>query len=167
MKILNGIIEIKNIEKFLEYLNNISKKYKVAIQALDANKIAGERHIQFAVEKAIKSMDLGRNIANTLSLEILLYASGKRQINKALSIGVSRGKNNIALVVVGDSNNEDLAISELKKLIDEKPVIEYTENKKTAIMEFFDITKEEINAVGEEKIPELVLERVALVDVMK
>jgi KEOPS complex subunit Cgi121 len=34
-------------------------------------------------------------------------------------------------------------------------------------MEIFNITEEEIQAAGADKIPELVLERVALVDVMK
>jgi len=34
-------------------------------------------------------------------------------------------------------------------------------------MEFFDITRDELDAVGAKKMPELVLERVALVDVIK
>jgi KEOPS complex subunit Cgi121 len=35
------------------------------------------------------------------------------------------------------------------------------------LMEIFNITEEEIKSVGDDKIPELVLERVALVDVIK
>jgi KEOPS complex subunit Cgi121 len=46
-------------------------------------------------------------------------------------------------------------------------VLQYGDSKNRALMDIFNITDEEINAVGSEKIPELVLERVALVDVLK
>jgi len=46
-------------------------------------------------------------------------------------------------------------------------VLDYNKYKKTAIMQIFGITPEEISVVGEDKIPELVLERVALVDIIK
>ena len=39
--------------------------------------------------------------------------------------------------------------------------------RKEAIIQFFGITKDELEAVGEEKIEKLVLERVALLDVKK
>ncbi len=162
IQILEGTIFIDDTEKFLQKLKKISKEQNIAIQALDADKLAGEEHIRFAVEKAIDSFKAGKNIANDLAKEIMLYAAGTRQINKAMRLGVHNGKNNIALVAVGEAPD----ISAFNE-ITSQPVLHYDESKNKALMDIFNITKEEIEAVGEDKIPELVLERVALVDVIK
>lgn len=161
---ISGTLDIPDVGEFLKFLNDIARKHSVVVQALDADKLAGERHLRFAVEKAIRSFELGRNIATSLEMEILLYAAGTRQIGRALDMGVRKGRNNIAIVVVGDGNN---AYSGIKERIIEAPVLEYTKDKRDALMEFFGITDLEVRAAGEEKIPELVLERVALVDVIK
>ncbi|VVB86385.1 Uncharacterised protein [uncultured archaeon] len=79
-----------------------------------------------------------------------------------MKLGIHGGENNIELVSVG----EVFDFSGFDE-ITPKPVLVYNESKKEAVMKIFNITKEEIGAVGEEKIPELVLERVALVDVIK
>ncbi len=162
IQILEGTILIDNTEKFLQKLKRISKEKNIVIQALDADKLAGEEHLRFAVEKAINSFKTGRNIANDLAKEIMLYAAGTRQINKAMRLGVHNGENNIALVAIG----EDIDVSEFND-ITPKPVIQYNKSKNDTLMEIFNITKEETKSVGNDKIPELVLERVALVDVIK
>lgn len=162
IRILEGTIFIDNMEDFLDRIKKISKEKNITIQALDADKLAGEKHIRFAVEKAMNSFKAGTNIANDLAKEIMLYASGTRQISKAMSLGIHKGKNNIALVAVG-AEPDLSAFNELKP----EHVLEYNVSKKNVIMEIFNITVDEIEAVGEEKIPELVLERVALVDVIK
>ncbi len=161
IRILEGTVYINNVEEFLSKLRRIGENKNMVIQAMDADKLAGERHVRFAVEKAINSFKTGRNIANELSKEIMLYAAGTRQINKAMKLGIHEGENNIAIVAVGE--NPDLSCIKITP----KPVLEYRESKKEALMEIFNITKKEIEAVGEDKIPELVLERVALVDVIK
>ncbi|SNQ61586.1 KEOPS complex subunit Cgi121 [Candidatus Methanoperedens nitratireducens] len=160
--ILEGTIFIDNVESFLDKIKKISKEKNITIQVLDADKLAGKEHIKFAVEKAMNSFKTGTNIANDLAKEIMLYASGTRQISKAIRLGIHKGENNIALVAVGEEADLS-AFNEIKP----KPVLEYNESKKEAVMEVFNITDEEIEAVGKEKIPELVLERVALVDVIK
>lgn len=162
IQILEGTIRIDNVDEFLHKLKKTSKEKNITIQALDADKLAGEEHIRFAVEKAVNSFRAGTNVANDLAKEIMLYAAGTRQISKAMRLGIHKGQNNIVLVAVGEA----VDISEFNEI---RPgsVLQYSEPKKEAIMQAFNITKEEIKAVGEEKIPELVLERVALVDVIK
>ncbi|MCZ7393616.1 MAG: KEOPS complex subunit Cgi121 [Candidatus Methanoperedens sp.] len=161
IKIFEGTIVIDDTEKFLQRLKRISKEKNIAIQALDADKLAGEEHIRFAVEKAINSFKNGRNIAKDLAKEIMLYAAGTRQINRAMRLGVHNRRNNIALVAVGEV--VDFAFNEITP----KHVLQYDSSKNDALMDIFNITKEELQAVGEDKIPQLVLERVALVDVIK
>lgn len=162
IQILEGTIFIDDTEKFLQKLNKISKENGIVIQAFDADKLAGEEHIRFAVKKAINSFKAGRNIANDLAKEIMLYAAGTRQITKAMKLGVHNGENNIALVAIG----EVIDLSAFNE-ITPKPVLQYNSSKNIALLEIFNITKEELEAVGEDKIPELVIERVALVGVMK
>jgi KEOPS complex subunit Cgi121 len=160
--ILEGMIFIKDIEIFLTKIKEISKGKDTVILALDADKLAGKEHLMFAIEKAMKSFKTGRNIANDLGKEIMLYAAGTRQINRAMIIGVHNGNNNIALVAIGD--DVDLSLFEE---ITRKHVLQYEGSKNRALVEIFNITDEEIKIVGVERIPELVLERVALVDVLK
>ncbi len=159
IQIIEGTIVIDDTENFLQRLKEIGKEKNTVIQVLDADKLAGEEHIRFAVEKAINSFEKGRNVSKDLAKEIMLYAAGTRQINRAMRLGVHNGKNNIALVVIGN----ELAFNEITP----KHVVQYHNSKNDALMDIFNITKEELEAAGEEKIPELVLERVALVDVMK
>ena len=158
IQILEGTIFIENMEFFLEKL----KERSFVIQAIDADKLAGREHLMFAIEKALASFRTGRNIANDLGKEIMLYAAGTRQISRAVKIGVHNGNNNIVLVAIGDkidlSGFDDIT---------PKNVLQYNESKNRDLMNIFNITKEEIEAVGADKIPELVLERVALVDVLK
>lgn len=160
--ILEGTIFIDDTEEFLGKIKKTSKDKNIVIQAFDADKLAGEEHIRFAVKKAMNSFKAGRNIANDLAKEIMLYAAGKRQISRAMKLGVHKGENNIVLVAIGE--NIDLsAFNEITP----KHVLQYDKSKNDALLEIFNITKEELKAAGVDKIPELVMERVALVDVMK
>ncbi len=164
-EIIGGIVDIGDVADFIKMLNEVAKKHHVVVQALDANRIASREHLLLAVEKAKRAMREGRNIAKELGIEILLYASGKRQIEQAMSMGVHSGKNYVAIVIIGDDTTG--ASSELKAIIQESPVLAYTKSKKRKLVKAFDITEAEISAVGDDKIPELVLERVALLDVIK
>lgn len=162
IQILEGTIFIENKELFLKKIKEISTGKNLVIQALDADKLAGKVHLTFAIEKALNSFKKGTNIANDLAKEILLYAAGTRQINRAVKVGVHDGWNNIAIVAVGDM----IDLSAFDE-ITPRNVLQYSGSKNSALMDIFNITREEVEAAGADKIPKLVLERVALVDVMK
>ena len=166
IQLIAGTCEIPDIEEFLRRINDIASGYGITVQAIDADKIASEEHILSAAEKAIRAVERNDSISKDLGMEVLLYASGNRQIKRALSMGIRNGKNKIVLAVVGEDIPEK-ARSELESLVEADDVIRYTSEKRDTIVSFFDITEREIGAVGEDKIPELVLERVALVDVWK
>jgi KEOPS complex subunit Cgi121 len=162
IQILEGTVFIENKELFLKKIKEISSEKNLAIQVFDADKLAGKEHLTFAIEKALNSFKKGTNIANDLAKEIMLYAAGTRQINRAVKIGLHEGWNNIAIVAVGDMIDMS-AFDEIRP----RNVLQYSGSKNNALMDIFNITEEEIEAAGADKIPELVLERVALVDVMK
>jgi KEOPS complex subunit Cgi121 len=173
-KIVAGNVSISNVDSFLSVLRNIAHKYAVTIQVMDAELIAGEEHIKSAVEKALRAVTRQKSITSDLGLETLLYAAGKRQIERALAMGVSEGEKKVALVIVATNVERDLqyVAEEVKRGIemDEVPLDElesYSESKKEKLKNFFGITEAEIKAVGEKKLKMLVLERVALLDVLK
>ena len=182
-KLIAGKVRVSNVDDFLAVLKTIAHEYDVTIQAMDAELIAGEEHILSAVKKAIRATERKRSIASDLGLEILLYAAGRRQIERALAMGVSvsEGENEkrVAIVIVdasasGEKDLEGVAEEVKRKTgIQEEPIseleleLEYKGDKKEGIMKFFDITEAELKAVGEPKLKMLVLERVAMLDVLK
>ena len=175
LRCIAGKVCISDVDDFIAILKAIARRYSVAIQAMDAELIAGEAHIKSAVQKAVRAIRQGNSITSDLSMEMLLYAAGRRQIERALAMGVSPGDNKkIVIVIVDIDNNKDLdAIAEeLKQRVglEEQPMEELeleTEEKRNKLIRFFNITDAEIEAVGERKLKMLVLERVALLEVYK
>ena len=170
IQIICGTTKIPNLSGFLKTVSSIASENEVIIQGLNANLIAGERHLHFAIGKALRAVAAGRNIAKDPGIEIMRYAAGVRQIERSFSIGLHEGENNVVFVLLGKMANLILALSAIRELIDEKPCSEllgYSESKKEGIFSLFGIPDAEIDASGEEHIPELVIERVALVDFLK
>ncbi|WP_292390295.1 KEOPS complex subunit Cgi121 [Methanosarcina sp. UBA5] len=170
IQVVCGNVNIPNLSGFLKSIGSIASENDVIIQGLNADLIAGERHLHFALGKALRAIAVGRNIANDPGIEIMRYASGERQIERSFSIGLRKGENNAVFVLIGKMDNLVLALTALKELIIEKPCSEllaYSDSKRQGILSMFGITDAEIEASGEEHIPELVIERVALADFSK
>lgn len=174
--LLAGHLWISDVAVFLSTLTALAHTHQVTIQALDADLIAGEEHLRAAVKKALRAIKRKRSITTDLGLEILVYASGRRQIERALELGVKAGEHTIVVVIVDVTGEKDLELvaGEVKRRIglEEVPLGILDSGmthppKRARIIDFYNITPEEINAVGEQKLKLLVLERVALVDVLK
>ncbi len=167
-RLIFGKLVIKDIKEFVSALRDLQAKTGCVIQAFDADKVASERHLIFAIEKALLSFSEERNIAKDLGLEIMRYATGERQIERALLAGVSESTKRIALAVIRPESTETTAwpdSSELSQLVEVDGV--GCSFKLDAVKETFNISEEEILAAGETQIPDLVLERVALVDTIR
>ncbi|MDM7913431.1 MAG: KEOPS complex subunit Cgi121 [Methanotrichaceae archaeon] len=156
---------IRDRAELISVLKRFQASHGCIVQALDADKIVCERHLLLATEKALQAFSKGRNIAKDLGVEILRYASGERQIERALSIGLSSTTKRIALVLVpmpSIANCRFPDASEISSIVEEDGL--GCSFKAEAVKEAFNISNEEISAVGEDRVPDLVLERVALVD---
>ena len=162
-----GSVYIDNVPDFLKKLRSVSSNYNTIIQAMDAAKIAGEKHLLFSVQKALRAKENNCCRAHDLGIEIMRYASGKKQIGEAFSMGIHEGQMNVVFVVLGENEDVELSVRALNDFIEEAPVMRYASFKRAALIEQFSITEEEIWAAGEEMIPSLVMERVALVDILK
>ena len=144
-------------------VRDLQSRHGLIAQALDARLVVSERHIQFAAEKALSALSDGRNIANDPGMEIMRYASGERQIERALGMGVSDQTGRIALVMARvDGRGEWPDDRELCQIIE--PDGESSLFDPGAVKDIFNISSQELQAVGEERMEDLVIERVALVE---
>lgn len=131
-------------------------------QFFDADMILGKEHILSAVEHAKRAFESGKNISQSMAMEILVYVSGEPQIANALKkVGIKDGCERIALVTDENLDVEDFLKS--MKLERDDEVLNFTELKARN----FGIGEEEMSAVGRDRIGDLVLERVAMIDVRK
>ena len=108
--------EIESIQETLETMNNLRNKCcnGCTIQLLDANGIAGQKHLLHGVIHGINAFKRGENLANDLGIEICIRLSAQRQISKALEIfGLKKGNMNIAAVLI---NCPDYFMEELNNI---------------------------------------------------
>ncbi|WP_244603551.1 KEOPS complex subunit Cgi121 [Methanococcoides sp. AM1] len=167
IRLVEGSLFIDDLRSYLGRLSTMASEHDVIIQGINADKVAGKGHVDSAIKKAMRSMDNGTNVAKDIGVEIMRYASGKRQIGEAFSIGLTEGQMNVLFIVIGETASVESAVESLSGSLGPSSVLDYSDSKKDAIVSQFCITGDELAAVGDEMIPELVLERVALVDVLK
>src|SRR5207245_8887467 len=92
---------ISDPEQTLKQLRSINNKAEV--QLVKSDLIAGPEHLQFAARNALSSFKGPRRRSKSLALELLLYISCQRQIEKAIRIlGVDPEVSRIGLVAVSD-----------------------------------------------------------------
>jgi len=105
MRVVEGVAEIDDVEHFVSRLGEIGDEHGVAVQAFDARYVVDRAHLERAVALANRAVDRGEAIADDPAVEILCYAAGRRQINRALEMGVSTGE--CPVVVVVDDGGRD------------------------------------------------------------
>ena len=135
------------------------------IQLLRHDRVVGWDHVRHAAKLAQRAMKEGRNHAKTLDVEFLRYASGKRQIKEALQLLGIPASNDGAIVVafgpkrmdamqhflhaIAENPDDTLLVADLQHLAD------------------FGVEVAALDATPAERRLDLVLEKVALVDVQR
>ncbi|HEV8595273.1 MAG TPA: KEOPS complex subunit Cgi121 [Thermoplasmata archaeon] len=133
-----------------------------SLQLLDARFVCGPDHLVSAAEHAERAMREGTNAAKTLAVEFVLYAAGERQIGDALTkVGIRPDTTEFAVVQFG--GGDPRAVLEALGLTRDDAVLEPNRQKLKA----FGISDLEIDSVPPDRAHDLVLERVALVDLRK
>lgn len=170
-KIFGASGRLNNIENFLDNIKKFSKKYNIEIQVFDADLIYGKNHIISAFNHASRSWKRKKNTTNSLSMEVLLYASGERQLKIALpKMGIKNGMSNIAFILFDKSKvcnniNSEIVDNLLNYLSLKRSDDVLNGDEETLIR--FGINRSEIYTVPKEKYKNLILERVAIVDIIK
>jgi tRNA threonylcarbamoyladenosine modification (KEOPS) complex Cgi121 subunit len=91
-----------------DLLRSATEKYPyVSVQCVDLDRVPGSHYLLLATVNALKSYRSKQPIAKSLGMELLLYISGNKQINEALTrVGVTSETKRTAAVAVGSSNNQ-------------------------------------------------------------
>ncbi len=154
--------EVGRVEDFVRRLQQESEMLGITAQAFDANMIFGEDHIFSAYEHAERAFARGSNVASDFMVEVLVYAAGERQISKALQkVGVKDGQERLVLLT-GSEEHLDELLKSLGLIRDDRVI----QGEREFLREF-GISEKELQTVTPEKAFDLVLERVALVELLK
>ena len=75
----------------------------VDIQFFDADLIATQEHLYFAVLNALQAFKNKTNHSKSPAMEAILYASAQRQIQKAIDrLGIKPQTKNMAVTIIGE-----------------------------------------------------------------
>jgi tRNA threonylcarbamoyladenosine modification (KEOPS) complex Cgi121 subunit len=158
-------------ESFLK-ANRKQNPQEVSIQFFDAELIATQEHLFFAILNTLEAFKNKTNVSKSQAMETMLYASAQRQIQRAIDrCGIKPQTTKMAVILIGEDPGEmALALEEITKNVGTEPdisVLEMTKSKEEKIVKSFEMTEEELKTVmkvncRERAIVNLVVERVAL-----
>ncbi|MBR5504530.1 MAG: hypothetical protein IKV87_08860 [Methanobrevibacter sp.] len=136
---------VESIPKTLEQIDNIRNSCCDVgiIQLMNADAIAGKKHLEHGIIHAMNAFERGENLAKDLGIEILLRTSAQRQISKAFNIlGLKEGKMNMAVVMI---DCPDYFIDELSDIFTrDDGVLECDESK---LIKIYEIPQEELKTI--------------------
>lgn len=151
---------------FLQKIRAIAESFDTHIICFNAGMLAGKRHARTALRHAVRSFHNGSMVSNTLEMEVLLFAAGSRQCSVAALFGVHNGENTMFVCCYPTRDGVWDALTPLMAVTD--GYLDTIDPHKWAyLMKLFGITEEEIATCSEDCITELVLERIALLEVYR
>jgi len=146
IQILGFRANIDSVGDVLGKINSIKDDCEI-IQLLNADSVVSKNHIIHGVNQAFLAFERGENLANDLSVEIVLRCSAQRQISKAFKIlGLHEGEMNLCAVLI-DSKDYTKELSLLFTRDDD--VLIPNEDK---LIETYKISDEELQNMSVEEI---------------
>lgn len=109
MRLLTGTAAVEIPDDAVADLDAVGERFDCTLQAFDARSVADAEHLRRAVELADRERGRGEGIARDRGVEILLYAAGRRQIDRALAMGIDAGET--PAVVLASSDPADDAVA--------------------------------------------------------
>ncbi|MHB8051757.1 MAG: KEOPS complex subunit Cgi121 [Methanoregula sp.] len=158
---------VHDLAAFLRDLRAVAVVHNTHIICFNADMIAGRIHAATAVARAVRVFEEGVVISNTIEMETLLFAAGSRQCSIAATFGIHEGENRLYICCYPARETVWAELESLFRFVQESwDTID--PEKRARLMESFAISDDEIEAAGgNERIVDLVLERVALLQVMR
>jgi len=105
IQIISFKANIDSIGGTLNLIDSIKDDDEI-IQLLNADSIVSKDHIIHGVNQAFLAFDRGENLANDISVEIVLRCSAQRQISKAFDMmGLKEGEMNFYAVLINSNDH--------------------------------------------------------------
>jgi KEOPS complex subunit Cgi121 len=161
---------IKDVNDLIERVNTFAELNDIEVQLFDARLIFGSEHLQSAFEHAKRSFQKGESATHSFGMELLFYASGERQITKAIKkMGIKKDVNSIISAFIFSphlNNHIDIIIDNFIKEFSLKKNDSLIQPDET-MLSMYGISKKAVSTVQDNQIFQLILEKIALVDAIK
>lgn len=145
---------------FMERVLRQAAEAGTQVMVARADMVFGKDHLRSALYHAKRALREGSNASDSLAMETLLYASGERQLSSAIKkMSVDGGTLEVVVAAVSDGR---FVPGPSWRALDDSPGEAVRER-----LSRFGIGAGELETVAQDKALELVLEKVASVDILK
>jgi KEOPS complex subunit Cgi121 len=170
--VLKTSVSNKIITQTIENLNSQENDFlETYLFLLDAEAVAGLKHLQACIFFSIKAFQQKLNTANSLKAEILLYLAGNRQINKAIQkVGVSeKTKEMLFLCLTKNAKNKNLEEAFFARFLQNQGIVfssfaynilEYHPKQFQKILKNLEITDKSIELIVDQSSNQYTYEKV-------
>lgn len=135
-----------------------------SVRLLNADLVFGIDHVRSAFEKAARAFDNEQNVSDSLATETMLYMSGCRQIQEAVDLFRLKGEGRGVVCIADTAQASKESLASGLSIDEDERVMTDIENKG---VHRFGVGDAEAGTVPKDGVLELVLERVAGVDIKK
>ena len=147
-------------ERLMKEISEAARVSSSEVLVIKGELVFGLDHVRSALYHARKAIEEGRNASESIAMETLLYSSGERQLSSAIKkMSVDGETENVAIVRLHGAGVKPgdnwVEMPRRPRAVD------------TAELRRFGISDRELETVSREKAVELVMERVAAVDILK
>ena len=151
IQILGFRANIDSVGDVLDEINSIKDDGEM-IQLLNADSVVSKNHIIHGVNQAFLAFERGENLANDLSVEIVLRCSAQRQISKAFKIlGLKEGNMGLCAILI---NSKDYTHELSSIFTRDDDVLIPNEDK---LVEIYKISDDELHNMS---IEEIIIDRI-------
>jgi KEOPS complex subunit Cgi121 len=165
-EIRQAIMTVKDRDASLRLIQEIGRHHATNIVCFDAEMLAGQEHADAAIQHAQRSIKSQKPISNSFEMEALLFAAGSRQCSVAAAFGIHEGENKMFVCLYPPEEGAwkvlSLHMNFLTEIWDDS-----TPQKVSRLISLFGITRDELETVGQSHLKDLILERIALLEVCR
>lgn len=165
-EIRQAIMTVHDRDANLHVIQDIGRRFSVNIICYDAEMLAGREHADAAIQHARRSIISPKPISNSFEMEALLFAAGSRQCSVAASFGIHEGENKMFVCLYPPHEGAWKVLSHHMRFVPET-WDEWGPQKVARLISLFGITQDELKTVGDSHLKDLILERIALLEVCR
>jgi KEOPS complex subunit Cgi121 len=165
-EIRQAVMTVHDRDTTLRLIQDTGRRFSVNIICFDADMLAGREHADTAILHARRSIISPKPISNSFEMEALLFAAGSRQCSIAASFGIHEGENKMFVCVYPPHEGVWKVLSLHMRFVRET-WDEWPPQKIARLISLFGITQDELETVGHSHLKDLILERIALLEVCR
>ncbi|RLF59569.1 MAG: hypothetical protein DRN27_02245 [Thermoplasmata archaeon] len=169
-EIIGGSTKIDHVENYMSLVHQFSKQHSIHIQLLNAKMIFGKIHLETAIFHAIRAMNGKKMSTQSIEMEILLYSAGECQLSHAIpKMGIKQGETSIAAIFINEHNQKKIFYDSIELFIEKFNIQIDDAVLKQSIGKIrqWSFSVEEIQTISKDSLEDLILEKVAMVDIIK